>query len=540
MRSSDWWRGAVLYQIYPRSFYDSNGDGIGDLRGITEKLDYVADLGVKGIWVSPFFPSPMKDFGYDVSDYRDVDPIFGSLKDFDALLEKAHKLGLKVIIDLVLSHTSDRHKWFQDSRLMGEHKDWYVWADAKADGSPPNNWVSVFGGPAWEFDAARGQYFLHHFLKEQPDLNFHHKPVQEEALDTARFWLDRGVDGFRLDVVNFYFHDRLLRDNPPRTSGVEFATQFEGDDPYSAQQHVFDKSQPEMYDFLRRFRKLLDQYDGIMSIGEIGDDHPYKLAAAYTDGTELLHTTYNTHMMSGQFKELTKHSIIEPLTNLREEGGTGWPSWAFSNHDVVRSVSRWHHEDSSGYGHCPERAQLLIALLCCLHGTVFLYQGEELGLPESEIPYEQLQDPWGIHLWPEWQGRDGCRTPMPWGEGDNLGFSKVDTWLPMAKDHHSLTIAAQEKDEHSTLNFTKKLLRWRDQNPALEKGEIEFLDTNDDAFLAFTRKDENSTLLCLFNLGPAPLDISDYTQKQGREISFGHTPENNQLPGNRFTILKIL
>ena len=262
---NEWWRGAVIYQIYPRSFRDSNNDGIGDLPGITEKLDYVADLGVDGIWISPFFTSPMKDFGYDVADYRDVDPMFGTLDDFKKLLHKAHELNLKIIIDLVLSHTSDQHPWFTDK------PEYYVWADPKPDmfgeRVPPNNWVSVFGGPAWTWHEEREQYYLHNFLKEQPDLNFHNPDVQQEALDIAQFWLDIGVDGFRLDVVNFYFHDRELRDNPPRDDDLGPAVQFEGEDPYSQQNHIYDKSRPENLDFLRKLRTLMDKYPGTFTLG---------------------------------------------------------------------------------------------------------------------------------------------------------------------------------------------------------------------------------------------------------------------------------
>ncbi|HBR70099.1 MAG TPA: alpha-glucosidase, partial [Rhodospirillaceae bacterium] len=346
MSGNEWWRGAVFYQIYPRSFFDTNADGIGDIKGITQKLDYVASLGVDAVWISPFFKSPMKDFGYDVSDYRDIDPLFGTLADFDALLEKAHIRGLKIIIDLVLSHTSDQHPWFTDKTK----KDWYVWADAGKDGDPPNNWVSVFGGSAWEWSAAHNQYYLHNFLKEQPDLNYHNQEVQNEALDICRFWLDRGVDGFRLDVVNFYFHDQKLRDNPPRDPALGSATQFEGDDPYSRQAHIHDKSQPENLAFIKRLRQLMDKYPGTMTVGEIGDDHPYERAAEYTSGNDHLNTCYNTHMMNGKQKEIAAATFREPVETFLKYPGESWPSWAFSNHDVVRAASRWH-PDKGGFSY---------------------------------------------------------------------------------------------------------------------------------------------------------------------------------------------
>jgi alpha-glucosidase len=491
----EWWRGAVIYQIYPRSFLDTDGDGVGDLPGITKKLSYVASLGVDAIWISPFFKSPMKDFGYDVSDYRAVDPLFGTLDDFKTLLKKAHDLGLKIIIDLVLSHTSDQHPWFKDK------PEYYVWADPKPDlfGQlcPPNNWVSLFGGSAWTYDEARKQYYLHNFLKEQPDLNFHNPDVQREVLDIVKFWLDLGVDGLRLDVVNFYFHDLELRDNPPRSETLGAATQFEGDDPYSEQTHIFDKSRPENLVFLRKLRAVIDRYPGRFTVGEIGDDDPVGRSVEYTQ-PGLLHTTYNTQMMSGARKTLTPQLIQNPITQFESAGNECWPSWAFSNHDVVRAASRWHvHGD--GFSHDPQLAKMLIALLACLRGTVFLYQGEELGLPEARLAFEELQDPWGKHLWPAWQGRDGCRTPMPWDNAKYAGFSHAKPWLPVPDTHLNLEVRAQEQDKNSVLSFTKNFLSWRKKYSALKDGDIRF--TNEaGTILSFERRSDTQTLLCVFNL----------------------------------------
>lgn len=491
---TEWWRGAVIYQIYPRSFRDSNNDGIGDLPGITEKLDYVADLGVDGIWISPFFTSPMKDFGYDVADYRDVDPMFGTLDDFKKLLHKAHELNLKIIIDLVLSHTSDQHPWFTDK------PEYYVWADPKPDmfgeRVPPNNWVSVFGGPAWTWHEEREQYYLHNFLKEQPDLDFHNPDVQQETLDIAQFWLDMGVDGFRLDVVNFYFHDRELRDNPPRDDDLGPAVQFEGDDPYSQQNHIYDKSRPENLDFLRKLRTLMDKYPGTFTLGEIGDDHPYERTVEYT-GAGLLNTCYNTQLMSGKHKELTADFIREPLEKFAELSDGNWPSWAFSNHDVVRTASRWL-PDSDGFSHDPDCAKMLIALLTCLRGTTFLYQGEELGLPEAKLNFEDLQDPWGKHLWPEWQGRDGCRTPLPWTDN-----KPEKAWLPMSDDHLALAVEAQQRNPESVLNFTKEFLNFRNENRALQHGQLNFQDSANNQIM-FERCLGQNHILCAFNLTDQP------------------------------------
>jgi alpha-glucosidase len=519
MSDLDWWRGAVIYQIYPRSFLDTNGNGVGDLPGITQQLDYVSDLGVDGIWISPFFTSPMKDFGYDVSNYRDVDPLFGTLSDFDALLEKAHVLNLKIIIDLVLSHTSDQHPWFKQSCESRENKksNWYVWADAKKDVQgkriPPNNWVSVFGGPAWSYSEAREQYYLHNFLKEQPDLNFHNKDVQAEMLDIARFWLERNVDGFRLDTVNFYFHDPLLRDNPPRETGTEYATQFESDVPYSQQQHIHDKSQQENFDFLKKLRALMDQYPGTVTIGEIGDDDPYKLAQEYTRGQELLHTTYNPHMMSGTQKTLTEALIRKPIETFYTQPDTpeydvGWPSWAFSNHDVVRAASRW----LSPFAHDPALSKMLIVLLGCLPGTGFLYQGEELGLPEADIPFEDIQDPWAKETWPAWQGRDGCRTPMPWRDEKYCGFSAHTPWLPIPKGHAPLSVQNQNSNPESVLVFTRTFLKWRKKRQEIVKGGYKFYDTSNEYILHLSRYNNKNKTGCIFNLSQKLLTYN------GREI----------------------
>lgn len=503
-KHDDWWRTAVTYQIYPRSYKDNNGDGIGDLAGITDKIDYVASLGVDAIWLSPCFKSPMKDFGYDVSDYCSIDPIFGANEDFDILLRHAHERGLKIIIDMVMSHTSNEHPWFIESRSSRDNAkaDWYVWADPKPDGAPPNNWQSCFSGAAWTFDTRREQYYLHNFLTEQPDLNFHNQEVQTAMLNECRFWLDRGVDGFRLDVVNFYFCDQSLRDNPPRDpNSVSTGVQYEKLYPYVMQQHIHDKSQPEMFDFLKKFRSLLEEYDAVMSIGEVGDDDPFKLSVEYTDGSDYLHTCYNTHMMAGQSKSLTADIIRNPI-EMYQSYGKGWPSWAFCNHDVVRPVTRWGKDVP--YTHQRDFAKLLIAMVTMLRGSPYLYQGEELGLPEAVIPFEKIQDPWGKALWPEWQGRDGCRTPMPWtSTNHHAGFSNTDgeTWLPVPDTHQQLAADKQDADPNSTLNFTRAFLRWRKKHTPLMRGDMNFVETGDDKILVFRRTYEGQTYLCAFNLG---------------------------------------
>ncbi|WP_208978101.1 alpha-glucosidase [Labrenzia sp. 011] len=498
IRDPDWWRGAVIYQIYPRSFKDSNGDGTGDLNGVSERMDYIASLGVDAIWLSPFFTSPMDDFGYDVSDYEDVDPMFGTLADFDRMLAAAHKRGLKVIIDLVISHTSDQHPWFRESRSSKDNPkaDWYVWADAKADGTPPNNWLSIFGGPAWEWDSRRRQYYMHNFLTSQPDLNFHNREVQDAVLSAARFWLERGVDGFRLDTVNFYFHDEQLRDNPPLGTG-EMPSTVEASNPYGYQSHLYDKTRPENLLFLERLRALLDCYPGTTSVGEIGaDGQAVELTASYTEAGRRIHMAYSFDLLTPQHSAAHIRRTVEEMNR---GIGSGWASWALSNHDVKRVASRWGDGlDLSKF------APLATALCASLRGTPCLYQGEELGLPQAEVPFEQLQDPYGIRFWPDYKGRDGCRTPMPWvRDNANAGFSEAAPWLPVAPEHRELAAFEQDRDEQSILNRNRAFYAWRRGLAALRTGDMTFLDAPGET-LVFTRSCEEETVLCAFNLGTGP------------------------------------
>jgi alpha-glucosidase len=487
----DWWRGAVLYQIYPRSFLDTNGDGIGDLPGITDRLDYVAGLGVDGVWLSPFFASPMKDFGYDVADYCAVDPLFGTLADFDRLLARAHALGLRVIIDQVYSHTSDQHPWFAESRQSRDNAkaDWYVWADPRRDGTPPNNWLAVFGGVAWEWEPRRRQYYLHNFLKEQPDLNFHDPAVQEAVLQAARFWLERGVDGFRIDVANFFCHDPLLRDNPANPHPAP-------DKPYWLQRQIYNRTRPETLGFVARFRALLDAYPGTFAVAEIAADDQIGAMIAYTDGPDRYHTAYSFVLLHEAFGAGVIRGALEEF---ERRSPTAWPAWAFSNHDVVRAPTRWGGGDAD-----PAFARLLVALLTCLRGTAFLYQGEELGLPHGDVPFERLQDPEGRTFWPRHKGRDGARTPMPWrAAAPFAGFSTVEPWLPVDRRHLGFAVDLQDADPASPLAFTRALLAWRRAHPALKAGAIRFLDAPE-PLLVFVRQGAGEALLCAFNLGSAP------------------------------------
>ena len=334
-----WWKGAAIYQIYPRSFMDSNGDGIGDLPGITQRLDHIAELGVDAIWISPFFTSPQADFGYDIADYCDVDPIFGTLADFDALIERAHALGLKVLIDQVYSHTSDRHPWFQESRSSRDNPkaDWYVWADPKPEGSPPSNWQSVFGGPAWRWDARRGQYYLHNFLNSQPQLNGHHSEVQDALLSVMRFWLERGVDGFRIDALNFLMHDPPLRDNPPATAGGKRSR------PYDFQRRIYNQSHADIPLFLERIRQLTDRYDAVFTLAEVGGRNSDGEMKAFTQGNTRLNSAYGFDFLYAE--RLTADLLIHILSKWPNDPAVGWPSWAFENHDAPRALSRWCEPD---------------------------------------------------------------------------------------------------------------------------------------------------------------------------------------------------
>ncbi|MCR9136108.1 MAG: alpha-amylase family glycosyl hydrolase [Alphaproteobacteria bacterium] len=498
---NDWWRGAVIYQVYPRSYQDSSGDGIGDLAGIAQRLPYIASLGVDGIWISPFFPSPMKDFGYDVTDYCDVDPMFGTLADFEALTAAAHQLGLKVIIDLVLSHTSNKHSWFQESRVDrdNEKSDWYVWSDPKPDGTPPNNWLSIFGGSAWQWDSHREQYYLHNFLAEQPDLNFHTPAVQDALLDVARFWLERGVDGFRLDTINFYFADKDLRDNPPLAPHLRNANIAPSVNPYNHQEHIYSKNRPENLDFLRRFRSLLDTYPGSMSLGEIGDAQKgLEILGQYTAGDEFVHMCYAFEFLAKD--QLTAKRVAEVLQRLDLVAETGWACWAFSNHDVMRHASRWDLT--------PEAQRLFSTLLMCLRGSVCLYQGEELGLMEADIEYEHLRDPYGIQFWPKFKGRDGCRTPMVWEHDQpHGGFSDTHTWLPISDNHRPLAVDLQEKDSSSMLHHYRRAIAFRHSHPALVDGTHEEIRAVGN-ILQFIRAKGDQTIFCAFNLSGEPSGLA--------------------------------
>ena len=495
MNDREWWRGAVIYHVYPRSFFDSDGDGIGDLGGVAAKLEHIARLGVDAVWLSPFFTSPMRDFGYDVADYKSVDPSFGTLAQFDRLLGRAHDFGLKVMIDMVWSHTSDHHPWFRESRASrgNEKADWYVWGDARPDGTAPNNWLSVFGGAAWSWEPRRRQYYLHHFLSSQPQLNLRNEAVVETLMDVGRFWLDRGVDGFRLDAIDFFMHDPALRDNParPTLDGLPPVK------PFGLQHHKHDMLHPDTYGFRRRIRALLDEYPGTAALGEVSSqDGAFERVASYTRGEDHLHMAYTLRPLRGALDHETLAAAIRENETL---GDDGWTCWSFSNHDVERAVSRWNPERGRA-APSPEFARLLMALQLSLRGSACVYQGEELGLTEADLAFEHLKDPFGITYWPEFRGRDGSRTPMPWlADAPHAGFTAGQPWLPVPADHQRRCVELQEREATSLLHDWRRFLKWRRSHRALLDGRIHLFDFAE-PILGFERTHRSERVLCLFNL----------------------------------------
>ncbi|MFI5321241.1 MAG: alpha-amylase family glycosyl hydrolase [Myxococcota bacterium] len=480
-----WWRDGVIYQVYPRSFADSNGDGVGDLEGIRSRLDHLAWLGVAGIWISPFFPSPMKDFGYDVSDYCDVDPIFGSLSDFDRLLRDAHERGIRVILDFVPNHSSDQHPWFLEARASrtNPRRDWYVWRDPAPGGGPPNNWVAIFGGPAWEWDAATGQYYLHSFLREQPELNWRNPELERAMHAVLRFWLERGVDGFRIDVAHRIAKDPALRSNPLVPGSA--------DPGYGGQLHVHDEDHPDVHALFRRMRALVDEYDERVLIGEVYLFDPARVAKYYGAGDEL-HQGFNFSLLSGAWSgERFRHEVE------RFHGAVppqGWPNQVLSNHDVHRHATRYDHAELG-----EARARLAALLLLALRGTPFLYYGEEIGMRCVPIPEHRLRDPLAITLHPSLT-RDPERTPMQWDETAHAGFSSAEPWLPIHADSTHRNVRAQRADAGSLLHLYRALIALRAAHPALSRGAQRTLPAPAGVF-AFERARGGERFVAALNFG---------------------------------------
>lgn len=483
--SQTWWQKGVVYQIYPRSFMDASGDGVGDLQGIINRLDYLAALGVDAIWISPIYPSPMADFGYDVANYTDIEPLFGDLATFDRLLKAVHDRGLKLILDYVPNHTSSEHPWFVESRSSRDNprRDWYIWRDAKPDGSPPNNWESFFGGSAWAWDEQTGQYYLHLYLKEQPDLNWENPTVRDAMHDVLRFWLDKGVDGMRMDVVPFLMKHPDMPDNPPLDrSDYDWDTenQFE---------HKYDINQPAIHDRFREFRALFDAYPGHrVIIGETPTMDFAMLAAFYGDDDEL-HMPFNFTVQHRPWDAAVMHDAIAAYYAALPAHAT--PNFVLSSHDVHRLATRL------GYRNHRSAAMLLLTL----RGVPTLYYGDEIGMQDVDIPRELWQDPWAINMPNLDVGRDPERTPMQWDDSANAGFcpSEVTPWLPVAEDYEEVNVSAQEAAEESTLAFYKQLLALRRESPALHAGDFAFADDLPDGIMAYTRRAGDERVLVVIN-----------------------------------------
>jgi len=482
-----WWRRGVIYQIYPRSFQDSNGDGIGDIRGIIDRLDYLVWLGIDAVWISPIFFSPMADFGYDIADYRKIDPLFGTLTDFDQLIEAAHRRGIRILLDYVPNHSSDRHQWFLEARSSRDNprRDFYIWRDPAPDGGPPNNWQSEFGGSAWELDAATGQYYYHAFLKEQPDLNWRNPEVRREMYDVLRFWLDRGVDGFRVDVMWHLIKDAEFRDNPQNPDWTEDMP------PHKSVLSIYSCDQEEVHDVVSEMRAVLDEYgDDRLLIGEIYLPIA-RLVAYYGRDLRGAHLPFNFRLIEAQWDARhIERQIVEYEAALPEGG---WPNWVLSNHDKPRIASRVGRD----------QARVAAMMLLTLRGTPTIYYGDEIGMNDAPIPPERVQDPFELRVPGRGFGRDPQRTPMQWDNTVNAGFSTGSPWLPLAPDKDSFNVKAERSDPHSMLSLYRRLIAFRRENDALNLGRYASVEA-DSCVLAYLRETENDRYLIALNLGPEP------------------------------------
>ncbi len=486
--TNQWWQTGVTYQIYPRSFQDTNADGIGDLPGIIQRLGYLADLGVDALWLSPFYPSPMKDFGYDVSNYTGVHPLFGSLADFDRLVTAAHARGMKIIIDYVPNHTSDLHPWFLESRSSRDNpnRDWYLWRDAKPDGSPPNNWGSTFGGPAWTWDAVTGQYYFHHFLREQPDLNWRNPEVQAAMLDVLRFWLERGVDGFRMDVVGMILKDPDFRDNP---LNLDAPAHLHPNDLVARQHNIYNQDLDDVHAIIAQMRRLLDDYGERVGIGEIWYDLP-RWVRYYGAQGEGLHLPFNFRLIGAPWTAQAVRASVDALEAALPP--FAWPNYVLGNHDTPRLASRIG----------APQARIAAMLLLTLRGTPTVYYGDELGLENGRIAPHQIQDPQGINLGAE-RTRDVARTPMQWSGVPFAGFSTVEPWLPLSADWRERNAANQEEDPLSMLSLYRRLLAQRRTSPALHGGSYHPVETPAPECYLYLREEGAERWLVALNFSSA-------------------------------------
>ncbi len=490
-----WWKHAVFYHIYPKSFQDSDGDGIGDIRGIIDRLDYLAELGIDAVWLSPVYRSPMADGGYDISDYRDIDPLFGSMDDFKELLEQAHDKGIRVMMDLVMNHTSDQHPWFVESRssLDNPKRDWYIW---HAGHKAPNNWRTNFLERAWQYDSVTKQYYYHSFFKEQPDLNWRNEDMKRAFFENIRFWLDMGIDGFRLDVINMIMKDSLLRSNP-----------------LLSRTKVYNRNQPETYDILKEFRLLLNEYPEKTSVGEIyvlppGD--PKLVASFLGSGDDMLHMVFDFSLLFCTWNARKYYHAIQSYYDALPS--EGWPCFAFSNHDMGRSLNRFGRKH-----HANEKAKLLAVMLMTLKGTPFIYYGDEIGMTNVNIPRKQICDRYGKMFWPIYKGRDSGRTPMQWDAGLGGGFTAGEPWLPLNKDYQQVNVEDETADDNSVLNTYRQLITLRKEIPALRQGEIEFTRTGSKDILSYIRSIDDQQIQVVLNFSSCKCEF------------IGILPEGSQL-----------
>lgn len=490
MRDNPWWTSGILYQVYPRSFQDSNGDGVGDLRGIINRLSYLRDLGVNAVWLSPIFPSPMVDFGYDISDYNGIDPLFGTLEDFDTLVTGAHGFGLKIVLDLVPNHTSDQHPWFIESRSSKTKpkRDWYIWHDGGADGKPPTNWISEFGGSSWEFDTHTGQYYYHAFLKAQPDLNWRNPEVRQAIYEAMRFWLRRGVDGFRVDVMWHLIKDDQLRDNPSNPDFVD------GEQPYTRLLPLYSTDRPEVHDVIAEMRSVMDEFDDRVLIGEIYLP-PEKLVSYYGRDLSGAHLPFNFSLISTPWDARAIAQLVETYEAALPPGG--WPNWVLGNHDRRRVASRVGRD----------QARVAAMLLLMLRGTPTLYYGDELGMEQVDIPPDRVRDPFEKNMPGIGVGRDGCRTPMQWDASPRSGFSGADPWLPLSPNASRENVTIESLDGISMLGLYRALIVLRIARPELAAGTYARVAVTD-RLLAFERKYAGQRLLIVLNFRAEPASIA--------------------------------
>ena len=498
--SRPWWQHAVFYEIYPRSFADSNNDGVGDLNGIASKLDYLKELGVDAIWISPCFPSPQVDFGYDVSDYENIDPMYGTLADFDNLAQEAKKRGIHIILDFVVNHTSDQHPWFLDSKSSrtSAHRDWYIWRDGKGPGQPPNNWTSTFGGSAWKFDPTTNQYYYHYFYAQQPDLNWRNPAVRDAMFDVTRWWYKRGVSGFRLDAVDTLFEDPNLHDNPVKPGKNAFG------DPI--QEKKYNTKLPEVHEALRGLRKVADEYDAVL-IGETWTADIAELNQYYGKNHDELQLP-----MDFLFTTVNKLSPAEFRKQIAAvNSASGWPTFVISNHDIARSYDRYGDGE-----HNDEIAKLMAGLYLTLRGSPIIYYGEEIGMKTTPpTRKEDVKDPIGRTGWPKEKGRDGERTPMQWDDSTNAGFSKATPWLPVPATAKTHNVADESKDPKSILAFYKRVLKIRHTNPALANGDYVPINENNQNVLSYLRVYRDQSVLVALNMSGTAQKISFPTKANG-------------------------